>query len=152
MPTAPSFQNFTLMTEPFYKKDKLYIKVQNPKTKTIREVRWYSDSEYAKTYGKQEQTNGFVNLKQARGFSKGPILCVRNVVTPIDLEWLQASIARYAVGIEWYFTSTDVIPSDVPAHFKLVPLDWEEFCLNDDFHMKDFKTLATIIKKKAAIA
>ena len=54
MPVAPSFQNFTRLSEPFFKNGKTYIKVKNPSTGTEREVRWYSDSEYAKAYGKKK--------------------------------------------------------------------------------------------------
>jgi hypothetical protein len=41
---APSFVNFTKLSEPFESGGKMYIKVQNPSTKTIRTVRWYEDN------------------------------------------------------------------------------------------------------------
>lgn len=41
MAVAKSFQNFPIVSEIFKKNGREYVKVQNPKTKTIRTVRWY---------------------------------------------------------------------------------------------------------------
>lgn len=49
---APSFQAFEVLSEPFFKNGKEYIKVKNPKTGTIREVRNYTEKEYHSAYGK----------------------------------------------------------------------------------------------------
>lgn len=43
MSVAKSFQNFEFLTEPYNIGGKLYIKVKNPKTGTIRQVRWYEE-------------------------------------------------------------------------------------------------------------
>lgn len=149
MPTAPSFQNFKRITEPFCKDGRMYITVEHPNTHNHRDVRWYSDAEYAKNYGKKEQKeDGFANLKKVRGFEKGPILCVRGVRGPEDEYWLKKSRARYAVGIGWHFTSEEELPLDAPAHFKYIVLGWNEARLGDDRHMKDPNDLAAIITEK----
>lgn len=149
MPVAPSFKDFIRLTEPFYENGKNYIRVRNPKTGTERKVRWYSDSEYAKAYGKTEATlgSGFRNLKEARGFSKGPILVIRGN-KPSDESYLEQSIARYAVGIGWHFVSTDSIPDRRPPHFKYLLLGWKEASI-DETHMKEPKELAAILDRKA---
>ena len=59
---APSFQTFEVMSEPFIKNGKEYIKVKNPKTGTVREVRNYTDREYAKAYGNKSKDKGVVQL------------------------------------------------------------------------------------------
>lgn len=149
MPTAPSFKDFKRLSEPFCKNGKMYIKVEHPNTHNERDVRWYTDIEYAKNYGKQENTDdGFDNLKKVRGFEKGPILAVRGVKGPADEEYLKRSTARYAVGIGWHFVSTDTVPHDAPTHFKYVVLGWNEARLGDDRHMKTPNELATIINMK----
>ncbi len=164
---APSFQSFEIIGEVFIKGAKPYVKVKNPKTGTVRDVRWYNEAEFAKAYGKKIETNakvpgdgidaawefywseeGFDGLKHARGFDNGPILVLRGVRTREDEEWCEKSIARYAVGIGWHFVSTDILPDDVPEHFKMVLLGWNEFRDGDDRHSKRPSQLAEIISKK----
>lgn len=164
---APSFQSFDIISEVFVKGAKNYIKVRNPKTGTERDVRWYSESEFAKAYGKKIETaakepgdgidaawefywseEGHEGLKHARGFDNGPILVLRNVRTRGDEAWCERSIARYAVGIGWHIVSTDTVPDDIPEHFKMVLLGWNEFRDGDDRHSKRPSQLADIIAKK----
>lgn len=148
MPVAPSFENFPIVCEKYSKNGKDYIDVKNPKTGTVRSVRWYSDAEYAKAYGKKFKVDdGFDKLKEVRGFSQGPILVIRNT-KPSDEEWLNHSIARYAVGIGWHIVSTDAFPSDAPPHFRYLLLGWSEASL-DERHMKSPSDLADILTKKA---
>ena len=49
---APSFQSMTQVSEIYIKNGKNYVNVKNEKTGTIRSVRWYSEKEYYKIYGK----------------------------------------------------------------------------------------------------
>lgn len=150
MPIAPSFQAYKqISAEPFYKNGKLYITVEHPKTKNQRDVRYYSDAEYAKAYGKKLSStdDGFNNLKSARGFEKGPILVIRRN-RPEDEEYLRKSIARYAVGIGWYIASTDNFPEDAPPHFKYLLLNWEEFKGKDERHMREPAEISAILQQK----
>lgn len=149
MPVAPSFQDFTLLCEPFNKNGKMHVKVRNEKTGNEREVRWYSDSEYAKAYGKKliDVDKGYDNLKHIRGFDNGPILVIRRN-RPEDEDWLRASCARYAVGIGWYIVSTDTFPDNAPKHLKFLLLSWEEFRKDDDHHMKSPAEIAVILDEK----
>lgn len=152
MPVAPSFQDFTLLEgTDFSKNGKTYVVVENPKTHNKRTVRFYSDSEYAKAYGKktgQEVDTGFDLCKHARGFDKGPILVIRND-GPADEPWLRHSVARYAVGIGWHIASEDTLPDDAPSHFKYLLLGWNEARDGDDRHIKSPAQLEAILKKKA---
>ena len=148
MPTAPSFATYKRITEtPFTKNGKLYVTVEHPNTKNHRDVRWYSDAEFAKAYPDHaSEVSGFSGLKQSRGFARGPLLLIRNTKTA-DETWLDKSPARYATDIGWYIASTDSFPVDHPAHFKYLTLTWEEFA-QDERHAKDPKELAKIIKAK----
>lgn len=157
MPVAPSFESYKrISAEPFCKNGKMYVTVEHPNTKNKRDVRWYSDAEFAKAYGKKvgdDPDKGFDGLKHARGFDLGPILVIRRN-RPEDEDWLRASKARYAVGIGWHFVSEDifgkgaVFPEDAPKNFKYVLLSWDEFRDGDDRHMKKPAQLAEIITKK----
>ena len=147
---APSFQTYQMVVaEPFMKNGKLYVTVEHPNTHNHRDVRWYTDTEYAKAYGGKaggEATNGFSGLKQARGFSRGPIMLIRNTKAA-DEAWLGASQARYATDIGWYVASTDCFPVKHPEHFRFLFLDWEEFAA-DERHAKSPDELKQIIKSK----
>lgn len=147
---APSFKDFSIMKEQYIKNGKQYVDVKNPRTGTIRSVRWYTEVEFAKNYGKKLEENedkGWNNLKHTRGFDKGPILVIRGTLST-DEEWLKTSCARYAVGIGWHIISTDTFPVDAPTHFKYLLLSWDEFKM-DDRHAKKATKLAEILNKKA---
>ncbi len=150
---APAYEKFRRISpKPFIKNGKEYITVEHPTTKNHRDVRWYSDAEFAKAYGRKilgdKLKDGFDGLKHARGFDNGPILVIRNV-RPSDEAWLGASCARYAVGIGWHFVSTDTFPEDAPEHFRYLLLGWDEFRDGDDRHMKKPEQIAAILTKKA---
>lgn len=150
MPVAPSFQSMPIVKEIYFKNGKNYVDVKNEKTGTIRSVRWYSDIEYAKAYGKKliDTTKKYGGLKHARGFDNGYILVIRNNRQE-DEEWLKKSIARYAVGTGWYIVSTEKFPDDAPKHLKYLILRWEEFRQDDDEHMKEPAEIAKILNQKA---
>jgi len=149
---APSFQTYKLITEtPFTKNGKQYVTVEHPNTHNHRDVRWYTEAEYAKAYGraaanKSKEVNGFAGLKLCRGFTRGPILLIRNTKSA-DEQWLGASNARYATDVGWYVASTDSFPVAHPGHFRFLLLDWEEFC-QDETHAKSPEELQQIIRKK----
>lgn len=149
---APSFQTMTVMSEVYMKNNKAYIDVKNEKTGHIRSVRWYTEAEYKKAYPKSAAAapaDGFSGLKQARGFSKGPIIVLRGgdrAALPQD--WTSASIARYATDIGWYIASTDEVPSDMPSSIVGIPLSWDEMKGSDDRHVKTPSELRAIIAKK----
>ena len=147
---APSFQAMKFVSEVYIKNGKQYIDVKNEKTGNTRSVRWYTDTEFAKNYGKKledGEDKGWNNLKHTRGFDKGPILVIRGTLST-DEKWLKTSCARYAVGIGWHIISTDIFPADAPAHFKYLLLSWDEFKV-DDRHAKKATELAEILNKKA---
>lgn len=145
---APSFKDFPIVKEQYVKGGKYYVDVKNPKTGTVRSVRWYTDAEFAKNYGKKLEDKGWDGLKHARGFDKGPILVIRGARST-DEEWLKHSCTRYAVGIGWHIVSTDTFPEDAPKHLKYLILGWDEFRNGDDRHMKKPAELAAILDKKA---
>ncbi len=143
---APSFEKDKILGEPFYENGKYYVNIEHHNTKNVRKVRWYTDSEYAKQYGKKIKQEPVGNYKVARGFSNGPIAVIRkNKVA--DEEWLRQSVARYAVGVGWYIASTDEIPSDRPPHIKFLLLGWNEVS-PDGVNIKSPSEVSDIITEK----
>lgn len=148
---APSYQKTyeILSEEPYFKNGKYYVLAKHKNTENEREIRWYSDSEYAKQYGKNEKQESNVNYKVARGFEKGPILVVRHNKNA-DEEWLRRSIARYAMGVGWYIASTDTLPDNYPPHFKFLLLGWNEVSVDGNENtIKEPKEVAKILDEKA---
>lgn len=145
---APSYQKTyeILSDEPYFKNGKYYVLAKHKNTGNKREIKWYSDSEYAKQYGKKIEKKPQANYKVARGFEKGPILVIRNN-KPADDDWLGHSIARYAVGVGWYIASTDTLPDDYPPHFKFLLLGWNE-ASPDGTTIKEPKEIARILDEK----
>ncbi len=171
MPVAPSFQTYKMITEtPFTKNGKLYVTVEHPNTKNHRDVRWYSEAEFAKTYGKKTEKKvpgdgidavwefywtpeGKPWIKKERGFEKGPVAVVCGN-RPEDEEWLRWSKARYATDIGWHFVSEDVFGDDkhlldgMPSNFKFVFVSWDEIKDGDDCHTKRPSEVIKIVAKK----
>ena len=127
MAVAKSFQTMKQITEPYEVSGRMYVKVQNEKTGTTRQVRWYTDAEYAKLYPEEKKEESAVlrSQKQALGFEKGYITIFKGD-TYANLEWFQQSIARYTRYWGWYIVSTDEIPEDIPAGITPIQLPWEE--------------------------
>lgn len=154
MPVAPSFSTFKTVSEPYQKdnSNKLYIKVEHPNTHNIREVRFYSEKEFAKLYPSNNNKNkidGFTGLKAARGFTNGPIYVLRGYIEK-DVQDLDMSVARLASDIGWYVTFDDrwAMPTDFHTRFDIIPLTWEEFRDGDDYHSKTGAQLEKIISNK----
>lgn len=129
MAVAPSFQSFEMLTEPYEVSGKMYVRVRNPKTGTERQVRWYTDKQYAKSYSAPKETvtaqDAFYKpQKEVLGFTKGYITIFKGD-TYSHIDWFRASIARYARWWGWYIISTEEIPADLPADLEMIQLPWE---------------------------
>lgn len=131
MPVAKSFQEFEMLCEPYVVSGKMYIRVRNPKTGTERQVRWYSDAEYAKAYPEAKSAAAssadpyYKTQKEVLGFTNGFITIFKGD-TYAEIDWFRASSARYTRWWGWYFVSTDAIPEDLPAGCEPVRVDWEQ--------------------------
>lgn len=127
MAVAKSFQSMKQIGEPYPSAGKMYVRVENPKTGTIRQVRWYSEAEYAKLYPEEavvaEVTKMLRTQKEVLGFDKGYITIFKGD-TYAELEWFQRSIARYTKLWGWYIISTEEVPEDLPPAVHPIQLPW----------------------------
>ena len=130
MPTAPSFQKMEIIGEPFVlDKGRQYVNVKNPNTGKLRQVRWYTDIEYAKLYPAVEpavprSADPYAKpQKEVLGFTKGYITIFKGDQEPHN-DWFRASIARYTRWWGWYIISTEEVPEDLPFGLSPVRLDW----------------------------
>lgn len=118
---AKSYQNMAQIGEPYLKKGRMYVRVQQGTVQ--REVRWYTEEEYAKMYG-IKIAKPVTPQKKILGFENGYITIFKGD-TYANLEWFQRSIARYHKIWGWYVVSTEAVPFDLPVGLTPVTLDWD---------------------------
>ena len=142
MPVAKSFQEMEIVAEPYTVAGKAYVKVKHPKTGNIRQVRWYTDVEYAKYYPEVKIVQPKKSQKEVLGFTKGYITIFKGD-TYAAIDWFRASIARYARYWGWYIISTEEIPDDLPEGIEPIQLKWEDvsddgLVVKDEYKVKAF--------------
>lgn len=126
---AKSFQQMEIVDEPFTLNGRQYVNVKNPKTGKLRQIRWYTKSEYDKLYPEvkiEDKTKSpyWKPQKEVLGFTKGYITIFKGDTYPY-IDWFRASIARYARWWGWYIISTKELPSDLPDNLEPVKLSWD---------------------------
>jgi hypothetical protein len=149
MPTAKSYQNLKLLSEPFGRNGKMYIIVET-KSGSPKEVRWYSNLEYAKMY--PEEAKKVVNSdpyykpqKYTLGFDKGYITIFKGITEDNEEYFMNLAVFRFARYWGWYVRSVDEVPTDLPAGVECVRLEWDPMG-NEDEWLKDEKTVLAHVK------
>ena len=126
MPVAKSYTALPIEEGPYQVNGRMYCKVRQ-KTGALKQVRWYSDAEYARMYPEEKVIAPDTDRKTQKdilGFEKGYITIFKGD-TYANLEWFKHSIARYCRFWGWYIVSTDEIPADLPDTVTPVQLPWE---------------------------
>jgi hypothetical protein len=128
MPVAKSFQTFEQLCEPYLSSGRMYTQVKNPKTGTVRTVRWYDEKEYAKLYPEEAKIvkteKNVKSQKEVLGFTKGYITIFKGKIDD-NLMFLEDSVVfRYTRFWGWYIISTEKIPA-LPEGLTPIRLDWE---------------------------
>lgn len=119
---AKSYQNLQRTCEPYESKGRMYVKVLTAAGKE-KQVRWYTESEYAKLYGvsapKVKQTE-----KEALGFGDGYITIFKGDTYALK-DWFKEQGAKYTKFWGWSFGTFAAMPEDIPAGVDPIRLDWE---------------------------
>lgn len=126
MAVAKSYQSMTQEGKPFLSNGRYYVLVRDPKNGNVRQVRWYSDAEYARLYpeSKPQATKKVGTQRDALGFQAGFITIFRGD-TYKELDFFRQSNARYATHWGWYVVSTEEVPANLPPEIEAVRLPWE---------------------------
>ena len=125
---AKSYQTLATVGEVYTSKGRQYIQVRT-KNGTLKQVRWYTDKEYAKMYPDEVSSVSkagdpyFKTQKEVLGFDKGYITIFKGN-TFEDKEYFKSNSARYTRLWGWYFVSTEDLPDDIPDDVEPVRLDW----------------------------
>lgn len=146
---APSFQSFEVVSEIFVKNSKPYIKVRNPRTLTIREVRFYSEDEYRHLYLKEPKSTTPESLDKDvvwEFYKNEPINPnLKSIfefdIAPVRIYRSQIPGARFHTGLGWYLVGSE--PANDLPH---VEITWEEFA--DGGRSRKPSILAALVKKK----
>ena len=141
---AKSFQSMTQICEPYKLNGREYVKVRNEKTGTVRQVRWYSQSEYAKLYPETESVIKHTKPQShTLGFEKGYITIFKGNIAG-NQEWFEYSNARFAKYWGWYIISTEEIPYDLPEDVTPVKLYWEQVGKEDGWLKSEVEVLRAV--------
>lgn len=144
---AKSFQKMKILCDPYEKNGKMYVRVLNEKTGNEREVRSYSEEEYAKMYKEPKVTNKkeepkvskvdawwkekakndpyWKSQKELLGFSKGYITIFKGN-TYENKDYLKSIGCVYRKNWGWGLSSELELPSDLPEDITPVRLDWNK--------------------------
>lgn len=125
MAVAKSYQNLTIIGEPFFSSGKMFVLVKNEKTNMTRQVRWYTDAEYQRLYGEAPREKVIKTQKQVLGFVDGFITIFKGKTYP-HLQWFKDSSAKYNKLFGWFFPSDVEIPADLPAGVAPIKLEWDK--------------------------
>lgn len=126
MPVAKSYIDLPLEEGPYQANGRMYCKVRM-KNGTLKQVRWYSDAEFARMYPEEKAPAVDPDRKTQKdilGFEKGYITIFKGD-TYANLEWFKHSIARYCKFWGWYIVSADEVPANLPEGIIPVQLPWE---------------------------
>lgn len=120
MPVAKSYQRFNIVSGPYSVNGRMYVKLDNGK-----QVRWYTDAEYAKMYGDAPAVPQKPKTeKEALGFAEGFITIFKGD-TYAAIEWFRASVCKYNKIFGWYVPSTEEIPCDIPIGLEPIRIEWD---------------------------
>jgi hypothetical protein len=135
---AKSFQSMEQICDPYEVSGKMYVKVKNPKTGNTRQVRWYTEKEYAKYYPevkiiKPDHSNDpyWKPRKVVLGFEKGYVTIFKGD-TFANLDWFRSSCARYNKICGWFIPSELEIPEDMPKDLVPIKLDWDLIAVDEN--------------------
>lgn len=134
MPVAKSYQGLEIVQGEHKKNGKSYVIIKT-KSGGLKQVRWYTNDEYAKMYPEvvedKSMTPGYKPQKIVLGFEKGYITIFKGAKEEHE-EWFRQSICRFAKWWGWYVPSDKEVPKDLPSGVQPVRLDWNGMGTDED--------------------
>lgn len=130
MAVAPSFANFPIAEGPYEKNGKSYVRILKGDG-IVKEVRWYDEKEYKKSFSSTGKTATptvqkpeYGSQRIALGFEPTGSITIVAGSTYEHKEALKSYGARYCRWWGWYFVSGSKLPSSMPEGLRLVELPW----------------------------
>ena len=130
MPVAKSYQTCDIVGDVFTKNGRQYVTIQTP-FGAFKNVRWYTDTEYAKMYG--EENKRFRPLKDVLGFGEAGYVYIYLGNTYENLDWFKAEPnCKYHKLWGWYTASSETVPNILPEGIEVEKLYWEDISVGDE--------------------
>ena len=145
---AKSYQSLEVVGDVYTVKGRQYVQVRT-KTGTLKQVRWYTEKEYAKMYPddvksiSKEGDPYFKTQKELLGFKNGYITILKGNAAE-ESEYFKLSPARYTRLWGWYFISTEPLPDDLPDDVEPIRLPWEMVGTDEEVLKPDAEVIAAV--------
>ena len=141
---AKSFQGLEVVGDVYTSKGRQYVQVRT-KSGNLRQVRWYTEKEYARMYPNEEpKMKEAKSQKEVLGFTNGYITIFKGD-TFNNQDYFRMNSARYAKTWGWYFISTEPTPEDIPEGVEAVRLPWD-IVGNPDGNLKNESEVAAAVE------
>lgn len=142
LPVAKSYANLKVLSEPYVREKKKYVKVLSAKG-TEKEVRWYTEEEYYRMYPELRPTTCF-NPEIAFGFApKGYIIIFKG---NDELYFKAHDEFQFATHLGWFMKSKFTLPTDLPPALIPIQLTWVD--VSEEGEMYDADTVKLICDRK----
>lgn len=147
---AKSYQGLEILDEPHSKiakgasKSTLYVTVRT-KAGSTKEVRWYSETEYARMYKEEAVDYSKRNMRNILGFGNAGYVTIFKGDISEDNDYFNLCAARYTTRWGWYFPSDIALPDDLPENAVPVKLEWSAVG-NEDGSLKSVNEIKEAIE------
>lgn len=155
MPVAKTYQNFKIETEPYLMNGRQYVKVR-ASTGALKEVRWYSDAEYAKLYPKEKESSFSLienrnspfwkPQKHTLGFEKGYITIYSGIDDPYN-DYMRSIGCNYRRWWGWCLHSDKELAGPLPSGVIAHRLNWSDISDNDETVFRDENKVIAAVEK-----
>jgi len=123
MPVARTYQNYHIEGEPFIQNGRKYVAVKTP-TGVVKNVRWYTDAEYARMYPEAKPVCAY-DYRKALGFKDAGYITVYFDKKKENEWWFKKEPNCYYHKIwGWYTHSDKEIPANIPDGVSIRKLYW----------------------------
>lgn len=144
MAVAKSYQGLEIVKEPYTVNGRMYVQVKMANG-NLKQVRWYSDREYAKYYGEPvDHSNDpfYKTQREVLGFVDGFITIFKGDTYSYK-EWFKENGARYTKLWGWSFASNMEIP-ELPSGITAIRLDWSAVGADEENLKPDDAVIAAV--------
>lgn len=124
MPVAKSYAKCDILGEPFTKNGRKYVTIETP-FGGIKNVRWYSDAEYARMY--PNATKGKPSYREILGFGEAGYITIYYGETYPNLAWFkERPECRYHKVFGWYTPSNETVCDEIPEGIQTAVIQWND--------------------------
>jgi hypothetical protein len=111
---AKSYMRCDIMGEPFKQNGRMYVTIETP-TGAMKNVRWYTDAEWARMYPNEDISVAKANSRTILGFGEAGYITIYYGDTYKNLDWFKAEPeCRYHKIWGWYTPSNEEVSAVLP--------------------------------------